>query len=161
MSNLFNLCAFLQADPSIFNIRKIQYQFFSTVFVSSVSKLPLFFPPSFPLFFFKDPDFLFQHPFIAVKSFHSFPSMFLSGDCHEDVLLVHHSPFSFFSGGFKSSFVDHILSSFQMFSHAGAPLNHPLLAIQLFRSAQDISKIRVSTLLSFKFFRGCSLIQAI
>ena len=28
---------------------------------------------------------------------------------------VHHYSFSFFSGGFKSSFVDHILSSFQMF----------------------------------------------
>ena len=27
-----------------------------------------------------------------------------------------------------------------MFSHAGAPLNHPLLAIQLFRSAEDISE---------------------
>ena len=55
-------------------------------------------------------------------------------------LQVHHSLFSFFSGGFKSSFVDHIFSSFQMFSHAGAPLNHPLLAIQLFRSAEDISE---------------------
>ena len=36
--------------------------------------------------------------------------------------------------------VDRILSSFQMFSHAGAPLNHPILAIQLFRSAEDISE---------------------
>ena len=52
-----------------------------------------------------------------------------------------------------------IISSFQIFSHAGAPLNHPLLAIRLFRSAQDVSKIRVSTLHSFKLFRGCYLIQ--
>ena len=28
--------------------------------------------------------------------------------------------------------VDHILSSFQMFSHAGAPLNHPPLAIHVY-----------------------------
>ena len=51
--------------------------------------------------------------------------------------------------------VDHIpFPSFLMLSHAGAPRNHPLLSIQLFRSAQDISKIRASTLLSFKLFRG-------
>ena len=31
-----------------FNIRKINYQFFSTVFFSSVSKLSLFFPPARP-----------------------------------------------------------------------------------------------------------------
>ena len=54
---------------------------------------------------------------------------------------VYHYSFSFFSGGFNSSFVDHIpFSSFQMLFHAGAPLNNPLLAIQLFRSAKDISE---------------------
>ena len=47
-----------------------------------------------------------------------------------------------------------------IFSHTGAPHNHPLFAIHLFRSAHDISKIRVSTLLSFKLFRGCYIIQA-
>ena len=66
--------------------------------------------------------------------------MFLPGGSHEDALQVYHSSFVFFSGGFNLSFVDHILSSFQMFSHAGAPLNHPILAIQLFRSAEDISE---------------------
>ena len=50
---------------------------------------------------------------------------------------------------------------FQCFSYAGAPLNHPSLAIKLFRSAQDISKIRVSTLHSFKLFRDWYLIQVI
>ena len=66
--------------------------------------------------------------------------MFLPGGSHEDVLQVYHSSFFFFSGGFNSSFVDHILSLFQMLSHAGVPFNHPLLAIQLFRSVQDISE---------------------
>ena len=76
-------------------------------------------------------------------------------------LQVHYSSFFFFSGGFNSSFVIHIICSLQMFSHPGAPLNHPLLAIQLFRSAQDISEIRVSSLLSFQLFPGCYLIQVI
>ena len=89
--------------------------------------------------------------------------MFLPGGSHEDALLVQYSPF--FSSpvdSIQAFGVDHIpFSSFQMPSHAGAPYIQSFLAIQLFRSAQDISKIRVSTLLSFKFFRGCSLIQAI
>jgi len=79
-------------------------------------------------------------------------------------LQVHHSSFSF------SSLVDLIQALvlsillfffFQCFSYAGAPLNHPSLAIKLFRSAQDISKIRVSTLHSFKLFRDWYLIQVI
>ena len=36
MSILFNRHVSLQVDPTIFNIRKINYQFFSTVFISSV-----------------------------------------------------------------------------------------------------------------------------
>ena len=87
--------------------------------------------------------------------------MFLPGGSHEDALQVRHSLFSFFSSGFNSSFVDHILSLFQMFSRAGAPLNHPLLTIQLFQSAQDTSEIHVSTLLLFQLLQGCYLIQAI
>ena len=47
---------------------------------------------------------------------------------------------SFFSRGFNSNFVDHILSFLQMLSHADAPLNHSLLAIHLFWSAEDISE---------------------
>ena len=78
-------------------------------------------------------------------------------------LQVRLSSLVFLSGGTNSSFsVDHIpFPSFQIPSHAGAPIKHLLLAIHLFRSAQDISKIRVSTLHSFKLFRGGCLIQAI
>ena len=46
-------------------------------------KLPLFFPPTHP-FFFEDSEFLIKYPFIHMKSLHSFPSMFLSGDSQED-----------------------------------------------------------------------------
>ena len=55
-------------------------------------------------------------------------------------LQVHHSPF--FSSPVEPIQVvgvDHIhFPSFLMISHAGAILNHSLLAIQLFWSAQDI-----------------------
>ena len=61
---------------------------------------------------------------------------------------------------FNSSFANYILCSLQIPSHAGAPHIQSFLAIQLFWSAQDISKTHVSTLHSFKIFRGCSLIQA-
>ena len=83
--------------------------------VHSISpKLPLFSCP--PTLFFKDSDFLFKYPFIDGKPLHYFSSMFLSGDSQEDTNGASSSSFfvSFiFSGGFKSSFVDHILSSFQ------------------------------------------------
>ena len=52
-------------------------------------------------------------------------------------------------------------SLFQIPFLTGAPLYHSPLAIHLFRSAEDISKIRISTLHSFKFFWGCYLFQAI
>ena len=51
-------------------------------------------------------------------------------------------------------------SSFQIPFLTGAPLYHSTSRYLFFRSAQDISKIHVSTLLSFKIFRGCHLIQA-
>ena len=56
-------------------------------------------------------------------------------------LQVYHS--TFFSSSVDSiqAFgVDHILSSFQIPSHADAPHNHSLLAIHLFGSAEDISQ---------------------
>ena len=40
--------------------------------------------PALPPFLFKDSDILIMYPFIDGKSLHSFPSMFLSGDSHED-----------------------------------------------------------------------------
>ena len=67
--------------------------------------------------------------------------MFLSGDSQEDTngassLLF----FVLFSSPMDSIQALSIisLSSFQMFSHAGAPLNHSPLAIHLFQSVEDI-----------------------
>ena len=61
---------------------------------------------------------------------------------HEDTNETSSSSFFilFFSGGFKSRFVDHILFSCQMLSYAGAPLNHSPLIFHLFWSAEDISE---------------------
>ena len=148
------------------NICKIIYHFFSTVFVSSVSKLPLFFPPSPPFVFLQGLRFLLQVSILLMGSF-----SILFRQCSYPVILmkilmelqVRHS--SFFSSPVDliQALVLSILLFFffQCFSYAGAPLNHPSLAIKLFRSAQDISKIRVSTLHSFKLFRDWYLIQVI
>ena len=47
-----------------------------------------------------------------------------------------------------------------MLSHAGAPLNHPLLTIQLFRSAEDISEgSSIHSRSVQTYLRGRSLIQ--
>ena len=98
--------------------------------------------PALPPFFFKGSDVLIKYPFILVKSLHPFPSIFLSGDSHEDPngASSYHSLFLLFSGGFNSSFVDHIPFLVSMLFHAGPPINHPFLAIQLFQSAKDISE---------------------
>ena len=55
-------------------------------------------------------------------------------------LQVHHSSFLLSSpvDSNQAFGVDHILSSFQKFYHAGAPHNHPLFTIHLFRCVQDI-----------------------
>ena len=70
--------------------------------------------------------------------------MFLSGDSQEDTNgpSSYHYSFVFFSGGSNSSFrySSYFLSSFLMLSHADAPLNHSLLPIHLFWSAQDMSQ---------------------
>ena len=57
-------------------------------------------------------------------------------------LQVHHSSFSFLLRWiqFKLSVLIISLSSCQMLSHAGAPLNHSLLAIHLSWSVEDISE---------------------
>ena len=138
MSILVSRCDSLQDDPIICLIRKRN---------SNSSQRCLFHPPqggfvfpALPPFSFKESDVLTKYPFYHVKSLHSFQSMFLPGGSHEDALQVHYSSFSFFSGGFNSSFVDHIFSSFQMFSHVAAHHIHSFLTIQLFRSAEDISE---------------------
>ena len=67
--------------------------------------------------------------------------MFLPGSSQEDAILVQYSPFFSSPMVLIQAFgVDHILSSFQKFYHTGAPHNHPLFAIHLFRSAQEISE---------------------
>ena len=95
-------------------------------------KLPLFSCP--PTLFFKDSDFSIKYPFIDGKPLHPFPSMFLSGDSQEDTNGASSSSFSFLLRWiqFKFSVLITFLSLFQMFSHAGAPLNHPPLAIHVY-----------------------------
>ena len=58
--NPFQPACFSSSGSDHFNISKIIYHFFSTVFVSSVSKLPLFFPPSLPFVFLQGLRFLLQ-----------------------------------------------------------------------------------------------------
>ena len=133
MSILFQPVCFSSSGSDHFNICKITSGFPNVVCFIRL-QVAFVFQPSHP-FFFKDSDFLFKYPFIDGKSLHSFPSMFLSGDSQDDtngassLSILRHI---FISSGFNANFVDHILSSFQMFSQAGAPLNHPLLAIHLF-----------------------------
>ena len=120
-----------------FNIRKINYQFFSTVFASSIPSCLCF--SAHPPLFFKDSDFLVKYPSIHVKSLHSFPS------CSYPVILMKILTELQIRHSFSSSVVSSqalliIPFLISMLSHAGAPLNHPLLAIQLFRSAQEISQ---------------------
>ena len=117
-------------------------QVFSTLFVSSVPTLSFF--SRLPTLFIQGlRDIQIKYPFIDGKPLHSFPSISLSGDSQEDTkgsfkFIILHS-FLLRWIQFKLLVLIISLSSFQMFSHAGAPLNHPLLAIQLFRSAEDIS----------------------
>lgn len=72
--------------------------------------------PAHPPFFFKESDVLIKYPLYSCEvPLLSFLPIFLSGDYHEDPIGAssYHSLFLFFSGGTKSSFVDHILSLFQ------------------------------------------------
>ena len=70
--------------------------------------------------------------------------MFLPGDYHEDgqEFQVHHSSFFFLLRWIQVKFLVLIIfpSLFQVFAYAGVSLNHSPLAIQLFRSAKDISE---------------------
>ena len=79
-----------------------------------------------------------------VKSLHSFPSMFLPGDSHQDPNGASSSSlfilFLLRWIQFKLSVLIIFLFSFLMLSHADAPLNHSLLPIHLFWSAEDISQ---------------------
>ena len=117
MSILFNRCASLQVGPIISTSARSSISFFSMLFVSSVSKLPLFFPPSLPFVFLQGLRFLLQVSILLMGSF-----SILFRQCSYPVILmkilmelqVRHS--SFFSSPvdlIQAFGVDHILSSFQ------------------------------------------------
>ena len=82
MPILFQPTCSFSSGSDHFNIREINSQFFTTVFVSSVPSCLCF--PALPPFFFKDSYNLIKYPSIDGKSLHSFSSMFLSGDSQED-----------------------------------------------------------------------------
>ena len=130
---------FFSSGSDHFNIREINSQFFATVFIPSAPSCLCF--PALPPFSFKESDVLTKYPFIDGKPLHPFPSMFLPGGSHEDVLQVYHSSFFFFSGGLNSSLQcwSHSFPCFKCFSHAGVSLNHSPLAFHVFRSVEDIS----------------------
>ena len=160
--NSFQPVCFFSSGSDHFNIRKIISQFPNVVrFIRpQVAFVFLARPP----FFFNNSDFLIKYPFILVKSLHSCLSMFLPGDAHEDFNGDSSSPlFILFLLRWNQVKLcrSYPFSLFQIPSHAGAILSHSPLAIQLFRSAEDISKIHVSTLHSFKLFRDWYLIQVI
>jgi len=161
---LFQPVCFSSSGSDHFNIRKINSKFSSTVSIPSAPSCLCF---SHPLtLFLQGLRFLYQ-----VSILFMWRLFILVFECSYPVILmkilmelqVRHS--SFFSSPVDliQALVLSILLFFffQCFSYAGAPLNHPSLAIKLFRSAQDISKIRVSTLHSFKLFRDWYLIQVI
>ena len=88
-----------------------------------------------------------------------FSFMLLPGVSHEDALLVRHSSFFSSPGGFKSSFVDHILSSFQCFL---MPVQFLIIHFSLFNCSGVLKISRrfvFSTLHSFKLFRGLILFK--
>ena len=105
-------------------------------------KLSLFSHP--PTLFFKDSDFLIMYPSYGCEVSSFFSSMFLTGDfswrCSRSfkfIRLCSHFLLQWIK--FKLCRSYFFLPHFKCFSHTGAPLNHPLLAIHLFRSGEDIS----------------------
>ena len=96
---------------SFFNIRKINSK--SSQRCLFYSSQVVFVFPALPPFFFKDLDFLIKYPFYSceVSSFFSVNVLtrWFSWRCSTSSSFF----ILFISGGFKSSFVDHIFSSFQ------------------------------------------------
>ena len=120
----------LQVDPIISTFAR-STQVFSTVFVSFVSMLPLFFPAH-PSLFPQGLRFLNQVSFDSQEDTNGASSL--------SFLVLLSSPVD----SIKAFGVDHIpFSSFRIPSLASAPHIHSFLTIQLLGSAQDISKIRV------------------
>ena len=141
MSILFQPVCLSSSGSDHFNISKINYHFFSTVFVFIRLQVVFVFPPSHPCFF-KDSDFLIKYPFYSceVSSFFSINVLtrWFSWRCS--------SSLSFFIlfllrwTKFKPSMLVTFLSLFQIFSHAGVSLNLPPLAVHVIWSAEDISR---------------------
>ena len=115
MSILFNRCASLQADPFIFNIRKIQSQLSQRCSFHPAQFVFCFTRPS-TLVFLQGLRFLNQVSFDSCEVSPFFSFMFLPGDSHEDSNGASNSSLILFFGGFKSSFVDHTLPHFNAFS---------------------------------------------
>ena len=135
----FQPTCFSSSGSDHLNINKINYHFFSTVFVSSVPSCLCFSRP--PPFSFKESDVLTKYPFYSCEVSPFFSFMFLPGDSHEDsngASVHHYLPFLLWWIQFKLSIFIIFLSSFLMFSHDDAPLYHSSLAIQLFHCAEDI-----------------------
>ena len=101
--------------------------------------------PALPPSFFKDSDFLIMYPSYGceVSPFFSINVLiwWFLGRCSGSFkFIILHSRILFRRIQLKLSVLIIALSSFQMLSHAGISLNHSPLAIQLFRSAEDISE---------------------
>ena len=156
MSILFHRCVSLQVDP-IISTSASSTQVFSTAFVSSISKLSFFFPPCLPFCFFEDPDFFIGYPFNSCEVtpffFVNILTRWFSRRCSTS------SPFLSLLRWIQVKFCwSYLFPHFNVFSYRCSSYSFTSRYL-LFRSAQDISKIRAYTLLSFKLFRGCSLIQ--
>ena len=113
------------------------------MFVSFIPSCLCFSPPSYP--FLQGLRYLNQVSILWMLSFSILlPSMFLSGDSQEytngasSSLFFVSFPLRWIQ--FKLSIFIIFLSLFLMLSHADAPLNHSLLPIHLFWSAEDISQ---------------------
>ena len=137
---LFQPVCFFSSGSDHFNIRKINSKFTQRCLFHPSQVAFVF--PALPPFSFKESDVLTKYPFYSreVPSFFSINVLtrWFSRRCSTSSSFL----VLFFSGGFNSSFgIKHTpFLFFQCFSYAGTPLNHPSLAIKLFRSAQDISE---------------------
>ena len=159
---LFQPACFFSSGSDHFNIRKITSQF-SQWCLFHPSQVVFVFPPTDPSS--SRTQISYSSILLLMGSLSIlFPSIFLSGDSHEDPKGTSSSSlFILFLLWWNQVKLcgSYPFSSFQIPFLAGAPHIHPLLAIQLFRSAEDVSKIRVSTLNPFKLFGDYYLIQVI
>ena len=155
---LFQPACFSSSGSDLFNIRKINSKF-SQRCLFHLPQVAFVFP-ALPPFFFKDSDFLIKYPFYSCEVssflFVNVLTRWFSCRCSTSSIFS----ILFFSGGFNSNFVDHILSSFQCFL---MPVQFLIIHFSLFICSGVLKisqRFMFSTLHSFKIFRGCYLIQA-